>query len=89
MSTSSLTIEALHHSLLLTPILTLLVEYGGVYTKAAYDVILIFDYVKQPRAHKVIQDPPGPDLGAGKAGMCPGAPTFWGPPQNFYSIKCP
>ena len=43
MSTSSLTIEALHHSLLLTPILTLLVEYGRVNTKATSDVILFLN----------------------------------------------
>ena len=36
MSTSSLTIEALHHSLWLTPILRLLVEYG-INTKATSD----------------------------------------------------
>ena len=37
MSTSSLTIEALHHSLWLTPILRLLVEYGRN-TKATSDL---------------------------------------------------
>ena len=34
--------KALHHSLWLTPILTLLVEYGRVNTKATSDVTLVF-----------------------------------------------
>ena len=83
---SSPTIEALHLSLWFTPILTLLVEYGGVHTKAAYDAILLFDYVKQPRAHKVIQGPPGPDLGAG---TCPGPPHFGGPHNFFIELNVP